>query len=207
MPKEAKLTRAPTSIQGPRTWRKVDPVVRRATGMPRRLSRSIRPHPHRQSRTMITGNSAVCEQLFLELFHPHRFFRERSDFYCFRSCPGGSPPQQERTEHCRREQIELEVDRIRHSQAITPRSQRIRRRLRSAQICRWRPLFYPGKLRGMALLLHALPPHLQAFQRTKANKQAIESLAPRIKGLSASLCALVSEGDFKERARREELEK
>jgi hypothetical protein len=42
-------------------------------------------------------------------------------------------------------------------------------------------------------------------QRTKANKQAIESLAPRVKALSASLCAPVSEGDTQEGMRREEL--
>ena len=50
------------------------------------------------------------------------------------------------------------------------------------------------------------PQHLQVPQRTKANKQAIESLAPRVKALSASLCKPVSEGDTSERARRKELE-
>ena len=47
---------------------------------------------------------------------------------------------------------------------------------------------------------------LRVFQRTKANKQAIESLAPRVKALSVSFCASVSEGDFKEQERREKLE-
>jgi len=47
----------------------------------------------------------------------------------------------------------------------------------------------------------------QVPQRTKANKQAIESLAPRVKALSASLCAPVSEGDDKEGMRRKELER
>jgi hypothetical protein len=46
---------------------------------------------------------------------------------------------------------------------------------------------------------------LQLPQRTKANKQAIESLAPRIKALSASLCAPASGGDANEEPRRKEL--
>ena len=49
------------------------------------------------------------------------------------------------------------------------------------------------------------PRRLQLPQRTKANKQAIESLAPRIKALSASLCAPASEGDANEEPRRKEL--
>jgi len=43
-------------------------------------------------------------------------------------------------------------------------------------------------------------------QQTKANKQAMESLAPRIKALSASLCKPISEGYGKEGMRRKELE-
>ena len=47
---------------------------------------------------------------------------------------------------------------------------------------------------------------LQAFQRTKENTQAIESLAPRVKALSATLCTSTSEGDLKEQERRTKLE-
>ena len=43
-------------------------------------------------------------------------------------------------------------------------------------------------------------------QRTKANKQAIESLAPRVKELAERLCEPVGEGDVKERERRTRLE-
>jgi len=43
-------------------------------------------------------------------------------------------------------------------------------------------------------------------QQTQANKQGIESLAPRVKALSTSLCEPVSEGDSKEGGRRKELE-
>ena len=43
-------------------------------------------------------------------------------------------------------------------------------------------------------------------QRTEANKQAIESLAPRVKALAELLCAPVSEGDVEERERRAKLE-
>jgi len=43
-------------------------------------------------------------------------------------------------------------------------------------------------------------------QQTRANKQAMESLAPRIKALSASLCKPVPKGDAKEEIRRKELE-
>ena len=47
---------------------------------------------------------------------------------------------------------------------------------------------------------------LTSTQRTKANKQAIESLAPRIKALSDSLCTPIPEDDAGEEARRKELE-
>ena len=43
-------------------------------------------------------------------------------------------------------------------------------------------------------------------QRMKANKQAVESLAPRIKALGERLCEPVPEGDVKERERRTRLE-
>ena len=48
---------------------------------------------------------------------------------------------------------------------------------------------------------------LQVPQRTKANTQAIESLAPRVKGLTEFLCAPVFEGDIKEGLRRKDLER
>jgi hypothetical protein len=51
------------------------------------------------------------------------------------------------------------------------------------------------------------PQHLQVSQRMKGNKQAIESLAPRVEALSASLCTPVSKGDAKEETRRKELER
>jgi len=43
-------------------------------------------------------------------------------------------------------------------------------------------------------------------QRTKANRQAIESLAPRVKELAERLCKPVPEGDIKEGERRKRLE-
>ena len=46
----------------------------------------------------------------------------------------------------------------------------------------------------------------QALRPMKANKQAIESLAPRVKALAESLCKPVSEGDTRERERRQKLE-
>ena len=46
------------------------------------------------------------------------------------------------------------------------------------------------------------PRCLPVPQRTKANEQAIESLAPRIKAISTLLCTPVSEDDMKERSRR-----
>ena len=46
----------------------------------------------------------------------------------------------------------------------------------------------------------------QACQRTNANQETIESLAPRVKALSTLLCTSVSEGDIKERERRKKLE-
>ena len=47
---------------------------------------------------------------------------------------------------------------------------------------------------------------LMCVQRTKANKQAIESLAPRVKELSERLCEPIGEDDVKERERRTRLE-
>lgn len=43
---------------------------------------------------------------------------------------------------------------------------------------------------------------LQVSQRANANKQAIESLAPRVKSLANTLCTPVPEGDAKEESRR-----
>ena len=43
-------------------------------------------------------------------------------------------------------------------------------------------------------------------QRTKANKQKIESLAPRVKALADRICESVAESDVKERERRKRLE-
>ena len=43
-------------------------------------------------------------------------------------------------------------------------------------------------------------------QKTRANRQAAESLAPRIKALSTSLCKPIPEGDIREAMRRNELE-
>ena len=54
---------------------------------------------------------------------------------------------------------------------------------------------------------HRLPVTLTCPQRTKANKQAIESLAPRVKELAERLCEPVNEGDVKEREGRMRLER
>jgi len=48
--------------------------------------------------------------------------------------------------------------------------------------------------------------NLQVPQQTKANEQAIESLAHRTNALSALLCTPVSGGDMKEESRRKGLE-
>ena len=57
----------------------------------------------------------------------------------------------------------------------------------------------------MTLLPHYLQRSL-VFQRTKANREAIVSLAPRVKALSTSLCRFIIEGDIEERERRKKLE-
>lgn len=61
-------------------------------------------------------------------------------------------------------------------------------------------------------IVRCAPPHpctistsLTVPQRTMENNQAIESLAPRVKTLSKSLCAPVSNGDIKEESRRKTL--
>ena len=56
------------------------------------------------------------------------------------------------------------------------------------------------------LLFSALPTTLTGVQQTKANKQAIESLAPRVGELAELLCKPVPESDVKERERRKRLE-
>ena len=48
---------------------------------------------------------------------------------------------------------------------------------------------------------------LESSQRAQGNKEAIESLAPRIKSLAESLCAPVPEGDAGEELRRRRLER
>ena len=50
------------------------------------------------------------------------------------------------------------------------------------------------------------PQSSQVPQRTKANNQAIESLAPRVEALAKLLCKPVSEDDVNERERRQKLE-
>ena len=50
------------------------------------------------------------------------------------------------------------------------------------------------------------PQSLQVPQRMKANKQAVESLAPRVKKLAETLCKPASKGDVNERERRQKLE-
>ena len=62
------------------------------------------------------------------------------------------------------------------------------------------------KIARYALLLHAISTTLTGTQRTKANRQAIESLAPRVKALDELLCEPVPEVDVKEQERRKRLE-
>ena len=47
---------------------------------------------------------------------------------------------------------------------------------------------------------------LRPFQGTEVDRQAIESLAPRVKTLSGSLCALIPESDVNEKQRTRKLE-
>ena len=84
---------------------------------------------------------------------------------------------------------------------------RLRRRLWPAQVCRRRSLLYLGQLRGAVPSLIRYSRRLPVPQRTKVNKQAIESLAPRVKALAERLCQPVPEGDIKERQRRKILER
>jgi len=59
----------------------------------------------------------------------------------------------------------------------------------------------------MALLLvYTIRDVHKCPQQTRANKKAIESLVPRIKALSTSLCQPVPEGNSGEEMRRKELE-
>ena len=56
-------------------------------------------------------------------------------------------------------------------------------------------------LKSVARGLHALLGDTQ----TAANRRALESLIPRVEMLAESLCAPVSEGDFREESRRKTL--
>ena len=49
--------------------------------------------------------------------------------------------------------------------------------------------------------------HLRSFQQIEVDKQAVESLAPRIKTLSESLCEPIPLGDVNEREREKKLER
>ena len=51
------------------------------------------------------------------------------------------------------------------------------------------------------------PDYSWIVQRTEVNKEAIESLAPRIKTLSESLCEPIPPGDVDEKEREGELER
>ena len=51
------------------------------------------------------------------------------------------------------------------------------------------------------------PRRLESCQRAQGNKQAIESLAPRVISLAESLCAPVSDGDAGEELRRKILKR
>ena len=48
------------------------------------------------------------------------------------------------------------------------------------------------------------PKCLQSFQQTEVDQQAIESLVPRVKALSESLCAPISRDDVNEKERERE---
>ena len=50
------------------------------------------------------------------------------------------------------------------------------------------------------------PKCLQSFQQTEVDQQAIESLAPRVKALSESLCVPISWDDVNEKEREKKLE-
>ena len=67
-------------------------------------------------------------------------------------------------------------------------------------------MVYSRKLRSKLLTPHMRPQLLRVSQRTRANEQTIELLAPRVKALAESLCAPVSQGDAKEQERRKDLE-
>ena len=169
MSKKARLARAPTYIQRPRVWQKVVPVERRTMARAGKLSRSIHPHlPHR-SHTTIAGNPTVREHNSSSRPVPDRSFSERDHFSRSRSRPRDSPSKQERTEHRRQEQLEVEVDRVCHGQNIPPWGQRSRRCLWSAQICRRGSLFYSGKLRGR-VLASACTIH-EAYRRSSGRKK------------------------------------
>jgi hypothetical protein len=147
----------------------VGPAERRTMAKARKLSRSIHPHPRHRSRTAIAGNPTVCGHNCSSRLILDRLFSKYSHFCRSRSCPRGSSSQQKRTEHRRREQIDLEVDGVCHGKTIPPWGQRHRRCLRSPQIRRRGSLFHTGKLRGMAFSL----PHVDhnAHRRSSGRKQ------------------------------------
>ena len=64
--------------------------------------------------------------------------------------------------------------------------------LENCEVCPLHPIHYPQ--------------HSPVPQRTKANKQTLESLAPRVQVLAERLCEPVPDGDIKEQERRKRLE-
>ena len=139
----------------------------------RKLSRSIHPYPRHRSRTAIAGNQTVCGHNSSSRPILDHLFSKYSHFWCSRSCPRGSSSQRKRTEHRRREQTGLEVDGVCYGQTVPPWGQRLRRCLRSPQICRRGSLFHTGKLRGMASSLsHVIrKAHRHSSGRKQMNKR------------------------------------
>ena len=116
-----------------------------------------------------------------------------------RSCAGRPSSRRERRTKRRLERgdIELEVYRPCHCQVTPPRSERFGRRLRSAQVCCRRPLFYSGKLRGMVRPLSTLPDS----DRPLANEG--ERAIDRVVGKSGEgTCQTTSFTCFRGRCRR-----
>ena len=184
----------------------MDPVERRRTATVRKLSRSIHRHPCHRSRTVIAGNPTVGEK-YLSSCPPLIF---PSATTVTSAVPD---PVQEVLHPNKSEPNTADEGKSNWKSTASATAKLVLRAVRDSA-----DAFPPLKsvAGGLCYILENCevwthfyayyPRSLQAFQRTKANKQAMESLAPRVKALSASLCLPVPKDDFKERDRRKKLE-
>ena len=203
MSKEVNPVKAPVRTRRLRTWWGADPVIRGTTAEARMSSRSIHQHPPHRS---TTGNPTVSEQI--SSCHSPLTVSSANVVASAITNPAQVDPSPNKSEPSTGDKNKSNW----RSTASAAAGVFLRGVRDSADT------FGPLKsvAGGLCFILENCEVRrffrvchlyrLEAFQRTKANTQAIESLAPRVKALSTSLCTSASGGDPREQERRTKLE-